>query len=120
MSRNVFYLFFITIILTGCSENFKYYTKVINNLNTKYNFNRIEADWDDVSVTFYFVDVKHDDLSINEMQSLAIKINKYIINQYPKIDSLEMKHYIFSGIGGFEIVQFTLNRNGDVIDKEEY
>jgi len=115
MSRNIFYFFFIAVIISGCSENFKFYTKVINDVNSKYKFNTIESDYDDLSASFYFIDVAHDNLSMNEMQSLAININEYIINKYPKIDSLKFRNYIFSGAGGFEVAEFTIDQNKKLV-----
>lgn len=115
MCRSVFYFFFITVILTSCSENFKFYTKVMNDVNSKYNFSSIESDNDDLSASFYFIDVAHDNLSMSEMQSLAININEYIINKYPKIDSLQFRNYTFSGTGGFEVAEFTIDQNKKVV-----
>jgi len=89
MRSKIIGVFLMISFVFGCSENFKYYTKVINDVNSEYKFSSIEVDWDDISVSFYFVDVAHDDLSMNEMESLAIKINEYIINKYPKVDSLD-------------------------------
>lgn len=115
MFKRILLLFFVIISFIGCSKDFQYYMKVINDVNSEYKFSKMEVNWDEYSASFYLMDKAHDDLSMDEMQSQAIIINEFIINKYPKIDSLKFKHYIFSGVGDFEIAKFTLDQNKKVV-----
>ena len=92
----------------------------MNDLKSKYDFSGLEMDWDENSTTFVFHDISNDTLSFKKMETSVYKINEYLINKYPSIDSSKIKNYLFSGEGGFEIIQFTIDQKGKLINKKKY
>lgn len=92
----------------------------MNDLKSQFDFNSVEMSWDKEVTTFTLQDIDHTDLTIDDLKSYSIKVDKYLSNKYPKIDSLSIKNYLFSGGGGFEIVEFTLDNNSKVKNIKEY
>ncbi|WP_298321396.1 hypothetical protein [uncultured Aquimarina sp.] len=92
----------------------------MNDLRSKFDFNSVEMSWDDVSAEFTLQDIDHNDLSIEDLNSYSKKVDNYLKGKYPRIDSLNVKKYLFSGAGGFEIVEFTLDKTGNLIGTKKY
>ena len=72
------------------------------------------------TTTFTLQDIDHNDLTLETLKLYSIKVDKYLSNKYPKIDSLNTRNYLFSGGRGFEIVEFTLDKSNNVKKIKEY
>jgi len=92
----------------------------MNDLRSQYNFNSVEMIWDEKSVIFTLQDIDHTYMTIDSLKSYSHKIDRYLRNKFSKIDSLEIRKYLFSGGGGFEIVEFSVNQKGDIKIVKEY
>ncbi len=92
----------------------------MNDLRSEYDFNSVEMSWDDFSAEFTLQDIDHNDMPIENLKSYSIKVDEYLTNKYPRIDSLKTKKYLFSGAGGFEIVEFTIDKSGKINNTKEY
>lgn len=120
--RNRFIIVILIVIcsFSSCNSEFRNNFKIMNDLRYKYDFNSVEMSWDNVSAEFTLQDIDHDDLSIENLQSYSIKVDTYLKVKYPRIDSLIVRKYLFSGAGGFEIVEFTLDKNGNLANTKKY
>jgi len=76
--------------------------------------------WNKESTTFTLQDIDHNDLTLENLKSYSIKVDDYLTSKYPKIDSLDNRKYLFSGAGGFEIVEFTINKSGEIKQTKEF
>jgi hypothetical protein len=110
----------LSLLFFSCKSDFGNSFKIMTDLRTEFEFNSVKMSWSEESTTFTLQDIDHNDLSLENLKSYSIKVDKYITNKYPKIDSLENRKYLFSGAGGFEIVEFTIDKNGDLKHTKEY
>ena len=113
-------LIILNIFILSCNSDLGSSFKIMNDLQNNFDFNSVEMSWNDETTTFILQDIDHSDLTIDSLKSYSIKVDKYLSNKYPKIDSLNTRNYLFSGGGGFEIIKFTLDNNNKIINTEEY
>ncbi len=111
---------FIACFLSSCNSDLGNSFKIMNDLRSEYDFNSVEMSWSNLSAKFTLQDIDHDDLTIENLQSYSLKVDNYLKSKYPKIDSLNIRTYLFSGAGGFEIVEFTLDKKGNLIKTKKY
>ena len=67
-----------------------------------------------------YKDIDHNDLTLEDLKSYSIKVDDYLTNKCPKIDSLDNRKYLFSGAGGFKIVEFTIDKSGEITKTKEF
>ena len=120
--RKRFTLLFLIVTSTFLSCNFEFGNsfKIMNDLTNKFDFNLVSRSWDDQSAVFTLQDIDHDNLSIENLQSYSIIVDEYLTNKYPRIDNLKVRKYLFSGTEGSEIVEFTLDENGNLTTIKKY
>ncbi|MBL0684733.1 hypothetical protein [Aquimarina mytili] len=92
----------------------------MNDLRNEFNFNYVEMSWDNISVEFTLQDIDHGLVTKDSLISYAFIVDKYITNKYPRIDSLEVRKYLFSGGGGVEVMEFEFDETGNLVDTQEY
>lgn len=93
--------------------------EIIKDLRSHYDIDTVEISWDLNSTTFVLDDFDYDELSIDELKDHTISINEYLSKRYLVVDTLEIRKYKFSRIG-FEIVDFVINRKGEIVEVKEY
>jgi hypothetical protein len=112
--------FILSLLFLSCNSDLANNFKIITDLRHEFKFNSVEISWVDGITTFTLQDIDHNDLTIENLKAYSIKVDHYLTQKHPKVDSLDIKKYLFSGAGGFEIVEFTLDKNGAIKHTKEY
>ncbi len=110
----------LSFIFLSCNYDFGNSFKIMTDLRNEFEFNSVEMSWNKESTTFILQDIDHDDLTLEKLKLYSIEVDKYLTDKYPKIDSLDIRKYLFSGAGGFEIVEFTIDNSGKINYIKEY
>ena len=119
--KNLFIIFLISVCsFSSCKSEFGNNFKIMMDLKSEYNFNSVEMSWKENSATFTLQDIDHSDMSIDSLKSYSNKVDHYLINKFPEVDSLQTREYLFSGGAGFEIVQFSIDKKGLIKIIKEY
>jgi len=113
-------LIILVLLLLSCNSDFGNSFKIMNDLKNQFDFNSVKMSRSKETTTFTLQDIDHSDLTLEDLKLYSIKVDKYLSNKYPEIDSLNTRNYLFSEGGGFEIVEFTLDNNNTVKDIKEY
>ncbi len=108
------------ISIFSCNTEFGNSFKIMNDLRKEFNFNSVEMSWDNISAEFTLQDIDHGLVTKDSLKSYAFIVDKYVTTKYPRIDSLEVRKYLFSDGGGFEVVEFEFNENGKLVNTLEY
>jgi len=110
----------ISLILFSCNSEIGKSFKIINDLRSEFKINSVEINWTKDYMKFTIQDIDYQKLTIDSLKLYSFKIDDYLTTKYPKIDSVQVRKYLFSGGGGFEIVEFTLDQNNKLMNTKEY
>jgi hypothetical protein len=110
----LFLVFTFVISLPSCKTGFADSFKLILDLKSTFNVDYVEVGWNRTALTFELRDIDNESLSIEELESLATNINVHLKKNYPKLDSLKDRKFLFSGSAGFEIIEFTFDKKGEL------
>lgn len=118
--KNKITLFLIIHLLSSCNTDLGNDFKMLIVLRNKFNINSVKITSSKNSTTLTLQDIDYNHISKDSLKKLAIKVDDFLIDKFPKVDTITQRKYVFAGAGGFNIIEFRVDKNGGISKIKEY